>query len=465
MRYLPQAGGVLLAAALVVLILAALVFQHDAATYRAMTARSDRIHLAADTAEAALSALKDAETGQRGYLITAERSYLKPYRDGVREWSKDLAELQKFAAEDPQIAPDVDAAARASAAKIDELSGTLNVHDSGRRDAAIANVKSGSGQIYMNRVRDAISHLIQIEEAEVAANDAAVEKSVATTRFRILVAVAALFLLTLAGTLLLSLEIRNERRLATNLERSEKQARELAETLEVQVAERTQHLQEVNDALQSFSYSVSHDLRAPLRSIDGFSLILLEDYSDRLDEAGRDMLNRIRAATSRMGKLIQSLLDLARVTGKEMKREPVSITELAESIMEGLRAAAPERKVETRIEPGMEANADPNLMRIVMENLLSNAWKFTSRKDAARIEVGRTEVDGKPAFFVRDNGSGFNPQLSSKLFRPLQRLHSESEFEGSGIGLATVQRIIQRHEGRIWAESRPGEGSTFFFTM
>jgi len=181
-------------------------------------------------------------------------------------------------------------------------------------------------------------------------------------------------------TTLLSIEIRRERRLAVTLERSEKQYRDLAENLEAQVEHRTLSLQNVNTALQSFSYSVSHDLRAPLRSIDGFSLMVLEDYADRLDDTGVDMLERIRAAAGRMGRLIQSLLDLARCTGSEMRRETFSLSTVAESVMEPLTTASPNRLAEITIAPGLEANADPQLTRVVLDNLLANAWKFTSRK-------------------------------------------------------------------------------------
>jgi light-regulated signal transduction histidine kinase (bacteriophytochrome) len=261
------------------------------------------------------------------------------------------------------------------------------------------------------------------------------------------------------------MELRYERHLASTLEASEKKYRELAQSLEDQIEARTRELKQLNEELTAFSYSVSHDLRAPLRSIDGFSQIVLEDYSARLDENGRRMLERIRNAAQRMGHLIQSLLDLARVTRQELDRQPVSITNLATTSLGHLMAMSPDRRIDFSVAPGMNAEGDAHLIRVVIDNLIENAWKFTSKTESPRIEVGRTEVDGKPVFFVRDNGAGFDPEHAGKLFRPFQRLHSESEFEGTGIGLATVQRIVNRHGGRVWAEGRPGDGATFFVAL
>ena len=221
----------------------------------------------------------------------------------------------------------------------------------------------------------------------------------------------------------------------------------------------------VNKELESFSYSVSHDLRTPLRAIDGFSRILLEDYADKLDADGRDNLRRVCAASQRMGQLIDDLLNLSRVTRSEMRRCPVNLSETAAQISAELRAASPLRAVACHVQPGLAAEGDPNLLRVVLENLLGNAWKFTAKQPAPVIEFGTTERHGTPAFFVRDNGAGFNMAYAGKLFGAFQRLHAATEFPGTGIGLATVQRIIHRHGGRIEAESAPGQGATFYFTL
>jgi PAS domain S-box-containing protein len=230
---------------------------------------------------------------------------------------------------------------------------------------------------------------------------------------------------------------------------------------EMSLREREASLDAANKELEAFSYSVSHDLRAPLRSIDGFSQALLEDYADKIDAAGRGYLQRVRAATQRMGVLIDDLLNLSRVTRSPLRRAPVNLSSLAQSIAGDLQRTQPDRAVEFVITPDMEDDCDANLMRVVLENLLGNAWKFTARHPTARIEFGR-EGD---TYFVRDDGAGFDPTYKAKLFGAFQRLHHANDFAGTGIGLATVQRIVRRHGGRISAEGEPEKGATFCFTL
>jgi PAS domain S-box-containing protein len=237
------------------------------------------------------------------------------------------------------------------------------------------------------------------------------------------------------------------------------------QALNEDLARRYAELEAAHRELEAFSYSVSHDLRAPLRAIDGFSQALLEDCEPQLDERGKDYLRRIRAATRRMGELIDDLLALSRVTRQEMRRERVDLSALARSVVAQLRRLEPARRVEVVIADGLEAEGDAHLLRLVLENLLGNAWKFTAREPEARIEFGALDEGGRTAFFVRDNGVGFDMAYAHKLFAPFQRLHALSDFPGTGIGLATVHRVVARHGGRVWAVGEEGKGATFFFTL
>jgi len=223
--------------------------------------------------------------------------------------------------------------------------------------------------------------------------------------------------------------------------------------------------EQANRELEAFSYSVAHDLRAPLRGIDGFSQVLLEDYAAKLDEDGHRYLTRVRESAQHMGQLIESLLSLARVTRTDIRRDSVDLSELARVTAERLRAAEPARQVELVIADGLSCVGDARLLGIALENLLSNASKFSRHSSSARIEVGSIREQSAATFFVRDNGAGFDMRYASKLFGVFQRLHAPTEFEGTGIGLATVQRIILRHGGRIWAEGAVGRGACFYFTV
>lgn len=234
--------------------------------------------------------------------------------------------------------------------------------------------------------------------------------------------------------------------------------------LEADNQARTQRHELAVRELDSLAYSVSHDLRAPLRVVDGFAQIVLEDYGERLDALGLEHVKRIAAAAGRMNSMIDTLLSMSRMTGRELRFERVDLSETARQLAEDLKVAEPGRTVEVAVQPGLSIEGDRTLLRLVLQNLLGNAFKFSAKTRGARIEFGR-RPDGDHAFFVRDNGAGFDMRFADRLFGLFQRLHSQSEFAGTGVGLATVQRIVRQHRGRIWAESEPGKGATFFFTM
>jgi len=239
----------------------------------------------------------------------------------------------------------------------------------------------------------------------------------------------------------------------------------LNQALEQRVAERTSQLEAANKELEAFSYSVSHDLRAPLRVIDGFAQILAADYAASMAEDARRHLDRILYSTKRMGELIDDLLQLSRVSRGDLRLATVNLSRMAEEILADLKDRDPKRQTRFTIAPDQQAEGDAHLLKIVLENLLTNAWKFTRPRAVTEIEFGALQDGKETVYFVRDNGVGFNQKYVHKLFGAFQRLHGEDEFEGTGIGLATVQRIISRHGGNVWAEGRPGEGAVFFFKI
>lgn len=254
-------------------------------------------------------------------------------------------------------------------------------------------------------------------------------------------------------------------RLKRALQEERDELRRVNQGLERRVQERTAELEALIGELDAFSFSVSHDLRTPVRHIDAFARIVLEDHGEALGDDGRGGLKRVLEAAQEMNRLIDDLLGLARASRAEMARGNLDLAALARAAFDALKAVEPERAIALTTAAELPARADPGLVRVVLNNLIANAWKYTRKREGARIEVDSAAIDGGRAFFVRDNGAGFDMRYAEKLFRPFQRLHSASEFEGSGIGLATVQRIVRRHGGRIWAEGAVGSGATFYFTL
>jgi len=263
----------------------------------------------------------------------------------------------------------------------------------------------------------------------------------------------------------LALLVKSFNEMLDDIQERDKELEKGRAVLEERVQQRTSELSAANRELEAFAYTVAHDLRGPLDTIGNIGFLLKDTYSECLDDEGRAFLEQLLLGTRKMSVLIHDLLNLSRSSRQEFRREMIDLSAMARSIVEGLEKAEPERKVEVTIAPGASVLADSGLLCVVMENLLGNAWKYTSKLPRAMIEFGSGEMSGETVFFVRDNGAGFDPMYADRLFQPFQRLHVQSDFPGTGVGLATVQRIISRHGGKIWAESSVGKGATFYFTV
>jgi PAS domain S-box-containing protein len=342
-------------------------------------------------------------------------------------------------------------------ARAEELLGVSSV--SGRSDAAASAWRSmdGSGEAFAALERPVATVL----ETRLPVYGVELEADRADGR-RVLLSVNGAPVFTEDGELSGALTAFED---VTERERAREELETHREHLEDLVHQRTMALEVANEQLESFSYSVSHDLRAPLRALDGFSYALLEDAGDRLDEESKEYLVRIRRASQRMAELIDALLRLSRVGRVEIQVTDVSLSEIAERVAAELADEAPERSVEWRIEGGLTARADAALAAVVLENLLGNAWKFSAGRSPAHIAFGATQAGGERVFFVRDDGVGFDEAHAVKLFQPFERLHTADQFAGTGIGLATVRRAIARQGGRCWAQGEPEAGATFFFTL
>ena len=378
-----------------------------------------------------LAAVESAEAGSRGFVLTGEPEFLSSYASDGRLARECLRESAAIA-RDPGSRGELAVMGTLVAKKFAFMDETLALR---RRQGRAAGFAAGERR------------LLEVRTAAVRAEAALTLTFLAGG--------------SLAGLALLGAVFWTLRRESALRRLNEERVLQLNELL----ARRKLELEAANKELEAFSYSVSHDLRAPLRAMDGFSQALIEEFSDRLPSQGRDYLGRVRAAAQRMARLIDDLLALSRVTRTELRREAVDLSALAWSAGEELSRCEPGRRVDFSVAPGLRAQGDPALLLVVLDNLLGNAWKFTALKPRARVEFGAAESDGQTSYFVRDDGAGFDPAYTGKLFGAFQRLHGSSEFPGTGIGLATVQRIIRRHGGEVWAEGAVGRGATFRFTL
>ncbi len=459
--------------------------------------RIARTHAVISSSQTLLNHLVDAETGQRGYLLTGDTAYLEPYVKGKIGARESLELLRIQVQNKPQQREWIQRVETSMGHKLSGMEDTISLFQNGYSTQAVDEMRRNFGKRYMDDIRRTLGLMLEEEQRllEVRREEYRLDKMQAqywyagTTLLILVVAFAGFYVLR-------SKVIRPVDELSTQMkhfgqgaplvlqERSlaSAEVRELVEAFEhmaANLSSKQQALQEAlalaaesnralnvsNKELESFSYSVSHDLRAPLRAVDGFSKILLKDYGERLDKEGQELLGRMRAGAQRMGQLIDDMLVLSRISRAELKPQLFDLSHLVEQTVEQLRESFPERQVEVSIQPELQAKGDPGLIRIVLDNLLGNAWKFTGKTDQARVEFGCALRDGQPAYFIRDNGAGFDMAYGDKLFGAFQRLHSSADYPGSGIGLATVARIIHKHGGDVHAEGVVGQGAVFWFSL
>lgn len=423
--------------------------------------------------EQILSSAVDAETGNRGFLLTDDPSYLAPYTSAVHDLPAELDRFTSLTSDNPSQQTRVAELRAVLEQRLTLLERGIDLRRSGDADSIEALVVSGTGKTNMDRVRSIADQMEREERRLLATRTSHAQSSALRARFAVGLASA----LDLILIVLMFRYFAQERRQRLEVERTaeslatsrleiERKAIEISAlnaTLEERVRQRTAELEVTNRELEAFSYSVSHDLRAPLRTIDGFSLALEEDYADAVDSVGRDYIKRVRGGVQRMGQLIDALLQLSRITRAEIVREDFNLSGLAQSVANNLQEENAAQRITFKIQPGLEVNADPKLIRVALENLMGNAVKFSSRKPESLVDFGWDPE--QRGWFVRDNGAGFDMHYANKLFNAFNRLHGDKDFKGSGIGLATVARVIHRHHGRIWADSTVDHGATFWFTL
>jgi signal transduction histidine kinase len=423
------------------------------------------------TTEQLAARVRESESAARGFILAGSPNFQQQYVRAGIQVDQDLDRLQKLTADEPMQQTEIVELRSRVAAKMAVLDAGMaerRGHPDGAIDPSLLTAVVNDTPERMQSVQDSVNRIQREEERLLGMRAAAQSSARQQVWVSFIIAFLLDFVLLLAAFEFLVRLSREREVLAENAAQIASlngQLKSANAELESRVAQRTRELAFSNQELEAFSYSVSHDLRAPLRTIDGFSLALQEDFSDNLNDTGRDYISRVRAGVQRMGTLIDALLQLSRVTRSEVQTETVDLSQLATLVFNELAAADPERRVEFLAQPGVVAQGDSRLLRIALENLVGNAWKFTSKVPQARIEFGSLTKDEGTVYFIKDNGAGFDMQYVDRLFTAFQRLHGDRDFKGSGIGLATVSRILRRHHGSIRAESAPGLGATFSFTL
>lgn len=414
-----------------------------------------------------------AESSTRGFLITGSESLLEPYRTIEGSLGQDIQRLRDLTIDNAVQQKNGADLAVLAANRMGIMREVIEARKTSGFEGAQAIASSGHGAREMEKLR-AVSNAIVNEEQRLLVNrgDEA-RRDGATALFAVGLA-CVMDLLMIAFVTYYFVEERTLRLASEDdaehlavaraeAEHSAEEVRILNAQLEMRVRERTAELEATNRELEAFSYSVSHDLRAPLRTIDGFSLALEEDYAEAVDATGRDYIRRVRVGVQRMGQLIDSLLQLSRITRAELVREPMDVAALANTVANTLQEENADRVLHFHISPGPHVDADPRLVQVALENLLGNAVKFTGKRPAGEITFGWDAEQN--AWRINDNGAGFDMHYADKLFNAFNRLHGDKDFKGSGIGLATVARVVRRHGGKIWADSAVDHGATFWFTL
>lgn len=467
----PLRAGVLAAMSLGLLLLCAAgaVFYGRLSRFLDSEDAVERSQEVMKTAQLLLTSVTDVETAQRAYVLSGDRRYLERQRARRRVVSPAFRSLSRLVAGDPSQQERLEALRPLIPVKLESLDELARLREEKGFPAALRAFQTGRSTLLMDQIRLVFRELLAAEEVTLASRQARSRDDARATIKTMALLILASLLMGAGCAAAIDRSLRRRERIESALRDSELRlsaalasAKEQAESLSGAYA----RLAAANKELESFSYSVSHDLRAPLRSIDGFSQAVLEDCAGTLSAESAGHLARVRGATQRMALLIDDMLELSRVSRVELRPSSVDLSALAGKVLEELAKAAPRREVEVSVAPGLRAEGDERLLRLALTNLLDNAWKFTAKTPGARVEFSSfLQPEGLPAFYVRDNGAGFDPAYAHKLFGAFQRLHAEGEFPGTGVGLATVQRVVHRHGGRVWAESAPGKGATFYFTI